>query len=363
MRSRVSILFLMVTLLATTGLMATGARMQSMGNPHGFVRDYTDIFTFPATIYQYEGRVVGDLVNPDNQFWTIGALVPYENNLIGIHLNRPTGVNFFAIPDMDISRKIEFNAGLMDIYGVRFAMAIDSEDNGIERGAHFYELGGGMSTDMLDLGLRLYFAGASEDNGTEITESVFGMGLAGRYFLQDDDDFTIMALGGLGFESASGEEKTDNGSIDASGFDLVLQLGAGINYNLDENNMFILGIKPFRLATVSEDWDGDEESESWIYIPEYHIGLESRITDWLTGRLGARQSYAFYSEKDDPDAAPSEEASEYISEFQMNLGLAFNFGQFTIDTVLQNDFLFNGPDFIGGNGNGIASRISVTYTF
>jgi hypothetical protein len=92
------------------------------------------------------------------------------------------------------------------------------------------------------------------------------------------------------------------------------------------------------------------------------LALESSILPWLTARVGARQNYVFYSVKDEGEDE-IEEDSSYDSEFVMNLGLGFNFGRFTIDTVLEKDFLHNGPDFIGGNGNGLASKISLTYSY
>jgi hypothetical protein len=47
----------------------------------------------------------------------------------------------------------------------------------------------------------------------------------------------------------------------------------------------------------------------------------------------------------------------------MNLGLAFNFGKFTIDTVLSKSLLHDGPDFLGGQTAGLATQASVKFEF
>lgn len=367
MRSKFFIINFMVFLVLSANLLATETRMQALGNPNGFTRDYTDIFRFPGTIHNYQNLVVAELTNPwDGGDWTLGAVIPINHLPFSIHLNRATGVSPRIIDTMDLSRKIEFGLGFGRTFGMRFAMAIDNMDinSDLVRNASYFQVSGGMSSDVTDLAMGIYLAGTSEDNNVERDEGFFGINFDVRHFFLDNEDLSMMAIGGLGLEFYSSELVYDDFSYEASSFSLDLQIGAGINYKIAEDSILILALKPFRLVTISEEDEGSNElTETWIYLPEYHIGLESRINNWLTGRLGARQSYAFYSEKDNPDTESSVEYSEYQSEFVMDLGLAFNFGHFTIDMVIENDFLFNGPDFIGGNANGIASKISVSYHF
>jgi hypothetical protein len=84
--------------------------------------------------------------------------------------------------------------------------------------------------------------------------------------------------------------------------------------------------------------------------------------------VGANQRYVFwtYSEEDDYEAGNNDESEATAAQnsiFDMNLGLAFNFGKFTIDTVLSKSLLHDGPDFLGGQTAGLATQASVKFVF
>ena len=201
-----------------------------------------------------------------------------------------------------------------------------------------------------------------------------GADLAGRYYFMQNNDVDLMYILNSYFNISS--KKNDISDLlgdptekKIDGTDFMIEVGAGLNYKINDANTIIFGFKPIRFVTDClegsvEGTDGSAKlTHNYAYVPEYNLAVESNIFRWLTARLGACQNYVFYSVKDDEGGDDNEEDSFYNSDFVMNLGLGFNFGKFAIDAVLEKDFLHNGPDFIGGNGNGIASMISLTYKY
>lgn len=112
----------MVILLTASGLIASETRMESLGNPYGFIRDNTDIFVFPATIHRHNNELLGELNDPFNNLnWTLGANFPLtekdKDYVLGLHLNRATGFDVedvlgqhseFYSGDLDITKKVSF---------------------------------------------------------------------------------------------------------------------------------------------------------------------------------------------------------------------------------------------------------------
>jgi len=54
---------------------------------------------------------------------------------------------------------------------------------------------------------------------------------------------------------------------------------------------------------------------------------------------------------------------ETDAPFNLEVGTAVNLMDFRIDGHLNPDFLFDGPDFVGGNGSGTFGGVSVLYNF
>ena len=113
-------------------------------------------------------------------------------------------------------------------------------------------------------------------------------------------------------------------------------------------------------STEYSDSDSDKRKSevNTLFFPKYNLAVESKITSWLTGRFGANQSYAHRIFNGN-----GFRYEYYDKDYYMNLGLTFSFGNFCVDSVLEQELLFEGPEFIGGNTNGLATEISVKYKF
>ncbi len=394
-RKALLLLFVVLT-LAVSSIFATESRMTALGNPFGFIRDNTDISYYPGVINMYERNLRAELGTTSFD-WKLGANLPLMNNILGVYLNEDTGinvdsyftngVNYYNTGDLNISKKIQFYYGFMEKFGVGFGMAIDSKvedytdnpDEQAEMGANYFEITGGMSDDKMDLGLGLGFWGASDSNTDpsnkdENTLGGFGFSANGRYFVVENDNFDFVAAANLMFTGSSMENKDVISSSNTTTTNedygtLYFDLGIGLNYKFDENNKLLFTVKP--LTITSESYTGKtsaapgdyEAGEAWLVVPTYTIGLESQIKPWLTGRVGGSQSYTFYADVDDPDGTSIDEDADYRSSFNADLGLAMEFGNFTIDTVLSKSLLHQGPDFIGGGSPGFASMVSVNYNY
>ena len=69
---------LFMLLAAVTGsLFATDSRMTALGSPFGFIRDSSDLSSFPGAINLYNRQLVGELYSSSaSSDWTIGANLP-----------------------------------------------------------------------------------------------------------------------------------------------------------------------------------------------------------------------------------------------------------------------------------------------
>ncbi len=400
MRNKMLLALIVVLVIVAGSLFATDSRMAALGSPFGYIRDSSDLSSFPGAINRYNRQLVGELYSSGSSSdWTIGANLPIMNYIWGVYLNTNTGVNvdsyintappnYYSPGDLDISKKIQFYVGLMDHFGAGFAMAIDSKKTDMadnpnkfyEAAATYLEFSGGMSTDKIDAGGKLSIAGASVENDiNENTEKYSEMTLqgSGRYYLMDNNSLAVMAVGNLAINTIKEESKvvaasTITGTIKDS--HMMVDVGIGANYKMGEKNTVIFGVKPLRFATYNNEESGSNQSGhdgtkyGYTYVPEYNLAVESQIASWLVGRVGARQNYLFYSRTYDPtgdwdDVSGQEEDTDsyYTSSFNMNLGLGFKFGKFCIDTVLSKSLLHDGPYFIGGTGSGLATQVSVSY--
>ncbi len=136
---------------------------------------------------------------------------------------------------------------------------------------------------------------------------------------------------------------------------------------------FGLNIMPFEETTVIvgfevgvSSWDNsspafsDSINSYSTMTPAFVFGAESRFNSWMTGRIGARKT--FFSSYSDEGYA-GDKSSSATDAFQMALGLGMVFGDFTIDAMLDENFLFEGPNFIGGFTTAPNARLTATYNF
>ncbi len=385
-----TLFMLLVTLFVMTSMFATQARMSGLGNPYGLIEDDTDVFIYPATIFNYSGAVAELQQGAGSANWNMSANIPILDYKLGVYLNRDTMLDLpgYGV-NLALGKSVEFNFGFLDKFAIGFGTAADysSEveigDFKKEPSASYFSFFGGYSDKGMDAGLRLEMANAedvdTEDVDTDnhyIQMSYTALDLRGRQYIINEDNMSLMVQAGYmmkmeeyNYENLVGDKLEDK-EISQS----MLDIGFGLQVKAGQRSKIIFGLTPIIYNPISSEYttyNNDDKTttkydDTWMFFPEYNLAVESQICSWLTGRVGANQVYAHVSQEVDYDETMAQEDTEenfYSKDFHMNLGLTFSFGNFCIDSVLEQELLFEGPDFIGGNANGLATEISVKYKF
>lgn len=361
---------------------ATETRVGSMGGVGYFIRDNSNVFLFPGTVYQYGSQVIAELRSKNNdRLYSIGVHLPFDDeNIIGLHLNRPINlpipadVSGFYEVSLDRSTDIFWGrkSGNMDM-GLKFTVGMDSDEEKVgsatrKQSARYFGLAGGLSNETMDLGLFLDMPSMNWEFERESRDwSGYGIGVNGRYFQARSDVMQLIPLGVLYYGKTSMEydsgvtgaekEETDFGILNAA-------VGLGLNYNVSESNLIVLGIEVFGMSKLTEDVkEGEENTITTRTLPGIYLGVESNIRSWLIGRLGAAQVHQKYTETSKPQQGSEIENSSYSSEFKLTFGMALIFGSFTLDASINEGLLFDGPNIISGSNEPLSNQLSITYQF
>lgn len=373
-----SVIFL---ILFSSISLATETRVLSMGGISPFIRDNSNVFYFPATINQYSNQAIAELRlkqgSGDN---SIGIHLPIMSGaVLGVYLNQPFDVpsNYTQItPNLELKNSITAIYGTkmsnFDV-GVLIAMASDSWENSttkpkVEESARILNIGAGISSPIYDLGVMLNLPSVSH-NADPAEQKYGGMGLDvyGRYFMKRSEKFELIPVARLGFGSTSYEDdsgvaEVPKGEVDYS--KLNLELSVGLNYQMNSDNIALLGLELFGLAQNSEEVkNGYKNTSTTRTLPALFVGIESTLKPWLIGRLGATQSYYKSTTKYEPKEGEDSESSSTDSSFNLSFGFGVKVSGFMLDAYFNENLFFDGPNFISGQGNSIAHRISVTYNF
>lgn len=365
---------------------ATETRVSAMGGVGFYTKDNSNIFLFPGTIYSYSHQVIGELreKNQDKSY-TIGFHLPFgSSSVLGAYLNNPVSL---YIPSqvqsefihVTIEKTMDFFYGAelsnFDL-GLRLLMSMDSySDEDIPdsiivettESANYFGFGAGLSNENMDLGFIFELPGVKyECENEEKTWGGIGIGLNGRLFTEFND-FTLIPVATFKISPTKYEHDTGisgQPTIEVNYNLLKLGIGVGLNYELNQNNLFVLGIEPFGLSTKSEDIeDGTETKETTIVFPGIYAGVESQIKPWLVGRFGAAQVYKSITTSIKPYQGQEEKTKTVSKDFALTFGLGFNFGRFSVDAYINEGLFFDGPNIISGTSQTMASKLSVTYNF
>ena len=138
--------------------------------------------------------------------------------------------------------------------------------------------------------------------------------------------------------------------------------GDGLNNLLLDYNRFHYGQGRFAenlttlvgLGATFDYLSGGGQSASALAVPNVTAGAEYQAVSWLDLMGSVTRSFVF-TFGDVPSVAMTGPVSA-------TMGAGAHWGSFRLEAVVMNEFFENGPDFIGGNGNGISSFVSAYYT-
>jgi hypothetical protein len=159
-----------------------------------------------------------------------------------------------------------------------------------------------------------------------------------------------------------------------------LEAGIGINKKL-RNALLIGGISYVQASNETKITNRNNDSSlartttnKTTGLPRVNLGLEYYALDWLTVRLGYYKLMGAQETKQEDrngsitttvtntssgTTAPNRSFGDFVS-----VGVGMHFGSFNLNMNVQNEFLNNGPWFIGGNQtSNLFGQVSANYAF
>lgn len=364
-------------LLLISSTFASETRQATMGNTSIFLKDDANVFLFPGTLLQYPDLVVAEMrTKKANGSYSIGLHMGYGSDMAsGLYVNVPissliltTGLAQFGGLNTTINNAYGFlfatkAAGFDMGFGVLSAGSNFETGSGaakVEESLYYIGIVGGISSKDLDLGLLIELPSIEQKaGGTTNKYSGFGLDAHGRYYMMKRAGTTIFPVGRVVFGSASFKNGTD---VDFSA--LTFAAGLGAERPINEDNLLVVGIEAFGYSSLTADVkNGTESVSTTMTIPGIYVGVESRISSWLIGRVGAAQVNQQVKNEITPDGGDTAETTTNISNFKLALGLGMEFGNFLVDFAFNEGILFDGPAIISNTGELLATRLSVTYNF
>lgn len=392
MKSCFKLLILAVTLLAaqSVSLFASETRVFSMGQVGLFTHDNSNVTPFPGLIMNYGNEAVTELRFKDLEpSFSAEVRIPINSYMIGVNFSRPifivtpaVGLGFVRLTN---TSDLYFGTELMGHNaGFRVSLGRDGfkQDSipaifqpQLDESARYLEIAAGFSSDNYDVGLGLEFPSIKSERITLPPDSVktlkdewsgTGINLSGRYFYELNEKMQAVPV--LTFGTASTTQKTDQpGTLPQLETDfstLIFNLGVGLHYQLDEDNLIILALDPLGIVkTTSDVKDFGETITTRTILPRLYLGVEAKIKKGIVGRVGANRSYETRKTEFKPAEGDGSETSFQTSPYNVSFGLGIKMGKFLIDLDINDGMFFEGPNFISGQLRDMANRVSISYLF
>lgn len=226
------------------------------------------------------------------------------------------------------------------------------------------------------------------DNEDLVEASGMDLGIAARAVMGGD------LIANLGFGMKSGkvtanfkkdgnndDDWDDAGTdtkIELSGESSSMNVDLGVAKLLKANNVNVItgltlgyssstekgGIVKDKLNSAN-DQKGSEVSSSGINV-NVNVAAEAKLNETWSARVGAQKGIFGTSSTTSKNLDASTEtnsSSDTTSAPVISMGASCVVGNLTIDGVISQALLFNGPQFIGGGAPGMATKISAKYNW
>jgi hypothetical protein len=402
-------------LLATAMMMSLASvshawitRTKTMGNVDHFVYDDSNILFWPSTVVGFSDRFIFDL---GEGVFTGG----YNPSLIGPRF--PAGITggaLFGLNDRNhlgllVTANDRTNGGGITDPFFPGGLALD------DFVTVFYGYGGGN----VDFGASLNFGGSRTETtapaASVAKQSVGRFGIQGgiTYWMEQDNSFDLA----FQFENTSITDEAADGQgnvqtiAENDGFNTVairarmfwnytddvqfvpffelekanrgvkwdtaadtdtdletdksetttLDLALGVNHFPNEQVQLIL-VGGVRFMSTDMTSQGEDAGESNLHhIPYIKAGIDTELRDWLDIRAGVEKQLVGADTKGAGEGAT--EAETGSTAFQGYIGSGIHLGDWTIETQINPDIFFNGPNFISGNREALNHRVSLVRTW
>lgn len=210
---------------------------------------------------------------------------------------------------------------------------------------------------------------ASSTGSTAIIDNDGGMEIGANFrgWIYPTKGSKVALVPVLGFYTLSFKPKgtaTSGGtSFSVTGLNynwMSINGGVGLNWPVMDDIQIAGGVT-LAYNTFKSDSGAVENKSTDFVAPAFNMALETRITDWITARLGFNKSITsgkFENTYQTFSNLYSNSAASTIS-----LGAGFHFGRFSIDATVSERWLKQGPNFVSGQSEDLFGIISASYNF
>ena len=423
---------LFLVLVAAGSSDASNARLRALGNEPILVKDSSNIFDFVSTVNDYTNNVyvenasdnagVGDGQNWGTVVWGIS-----ENNILGISLDRPSGLTFPARGEPVPMWVVHF-LNLLESLPADGMPADGMPADGMP--ADGMPADGmpadGMPPDGITLEDLLQGVGELAPSsapssivdliyGRKFDDTDFGVGLAILFDTEDNGvNVKNSQLGidlnvGVGLDVGEASELDINLGIGFTSVDETLPASqdydSGINFGIDarlfrpknKKTTGILGVR-FGFDTAAKQANADDLN---LITFKALIGCDHQLSEDANLILGLALEL---ENRDRPDMGKNAsetnisipvitaavemgltdwldvragarrastfeftsngvDTSGFDTDYNLDFGVGLSLGGLTLDGVITKKFLETGPDIISNNPEDVFSQVAVTYSF
>jgi len=382
------LLFVAVTLCCAFAAetYASDARLDGLAVQREYVDDYINFHTFPTVAARYQNLVtasIGTAANngTDKSVGVIGAGDNTNYGVFAVYLNQvnrdvfdpldPNSPRSVEQQQLDITWAKAFSGATV---GAGLLYTKSSVDVGQQRNT---PIGGGVNdldnpnanqlaftggakidmnnNSMMELAAQLgWWSWEEKDAGGVVTSEDAGnlsYMLAGRIMSEVSNRTTLVPL--IKYSKMDLTEKAATGP-DLDVTRTMLNLGVALHYEVNGNDMLILGVSADYLK--DKDMPAGVEESTW-QLPSLFAALEFDVYSWLTVRTGARKTFNRLND-DTTDLTVKD------SSYRFGLGMGLHFDNFDVDATVEPNSLFTGGYlFSGDSTTDPLTKITATYFF
>jgi hypothetical protein len=397
----VMFIFVMAAGVFSQSIPSGTGRISALGGSPFILDASTDILNNPAWNNYYRNYAFADLNQngENNNFdgftgvtfgigkkWNLGMVVNKRqdswNNMSG-----SAGVPAPIVPFMGLigtSASKDFHISLAPYYAAWNQKYTGDTNNTYDQssssmGANLgfiYMMKKGWLEGVVKFRLNKYSSDSTAAGVNTVRENDGGMEISAgfRAWIYPNKSSKIAVVPLVGFYTFSFTPTVTVGSTSNSGSEnswMSISGGVGLNWPIMDDIQIAGGVVASYNTNKStfSDTTGTTESKSTNFLaPVFNMAVETRITDWITGRLGFTKGINMgSSEFSSPGQTVEFSTLSPSTSSSIDLGAGFHFGRFSVDATVSERWLKQGPYYISGSNAGntedLFGKLSASYNF